>query len=281
MWKRICSSASLSSKTSKTKTNELDRCKHRCKSVNSLLSLENSFITADTDNTAGGDDVGDIIVNRNNRDYFCNRATNRSFDDDNYSGNNIGLNIDDDDVDDSSTVCNDDDDDDDEAKELEDFQGKLILLINDGAKNGDKANVTTTASDPKPKLFLLGKISPLRIIPPFTPKPVTSSTSTEKATMEGTITKSTSTNSILKTEKSSSSLLTRSNSAVRFGSIEIHEHAIVLGNSVPSTGPPLTLAWERLSYHKINSIDDHHRQQQQQQQQNSIRPQPAQERINR
>ena len=281
MWKRICSSASLSSKTSKTKTNELDRCKHRCKSVNSLLSLENSFITADTDNTAGGEDVGDIIVNRNNRDYFCNRATNRSFDDDNDSGNNIGLNIDDDDVDDSSTVCNDDDDDDDEAKELEDFQGKLILLINDGAKNGDKANVTTTASDPKPKLFLLGKISPLRIIPPFTPKPVTSSTSTEKATMEGTITKSTSTNSILKTDKSSSSLLSRSNSAVRFGSIEIHEHAIVLGNSVPSTGPPLTLAWERLSYHKINSIDDHHRQQQQQQQQNSIRPQPAQERINR
>ena len=279
MWKRICSSASLSSKTSKTKTNELDRCKHRCKSVNSLLSLENSFITADTDNTAGGDDVGDIIVNRNDRDHYYNRATNRSFDDDNDSGNNIGLNIDDDDVDDSSTVCNDDDDDDDEAKELEDFQGKLILLINDGAKNGDKANVTTTASDPKPKLFLLGKISPLRIIPPFTPKPVTSSTSTEKATMEGTITKSTSTNSILKTEKSSSSLLTRSNSAVRFGSIEIHEHEIVLGNSVPSTGPPLTLAWERLSYHKINSIDDHHRQQQQQQ--NSIRPQPAQERINR
>ena len=278
MWKRICSSASLSSKTSKTKTNELDRCKHRCKSVNSLLSLVNSFITADTDNTAGGEDVGDIIVNRNNRDYFCNRATNRSFDDDNDSGNNIGLNIDNDDVDDSSTFCVDDDD---EAKELEDFQGKLILLINDGAKNGDKANVTTTASDPKPKLFLLGKISPLRIIPPFTPKPVTSSTSTEKATMEGTITKSTSTNSILKTEKSSSSLLTRSNSAVRFGSIEIHEHEIVLGNSVPSTGPPLTLAWERLSYHKINSIDDHHRQQQQQQQQNSIRPQPAQERINR
>ena len=279
MWKRICSSASLSSKTSKTKTNELDRCKHRCKSVNSLLSLENSFITADTDNTAGGDDVGDIIVNRNSRDYYYNRATNRSFDDDNDSGNNIGLNIDDDDVDDSSTVCNDDDDDDDEeAKELEDFQGKLILLINDGAKNGDKANVTTAVL--KPKLFLLkGKIPPLRTIPPFTPKPVISSTSTEKATMEGIMTKSTSTNSILKTEKSSSSLLSRSNSAVRFGSIEIHEHAIVLGNSVPSTGPPLTLAWERLSYHKINSIDDHHRQQQQQQ--NSIRPQPAQERINR
>ncbi|MGK3755069.1 MAG: hypothetical protein ACI8RD_007378 [Bacillariaceae sp.] len=203
-------------KTSKTKTNEsdgneLDRSRHRCKSVNSLLSLENSFITKDdenniisvipavcvfpnaslsntmliadtttsgTDNTAGGDDEGDITVNSNNRNYYNNRAINRSYDYDNDSGNNIGLNVDHDDND-------NDNDDDDEVKELEDFQGKWIL-INDGAKNGDKAkgngeeveqkkkNGTATAT--KPELLLLkGQIPPLHITPPITSKPIISS----------------------------------------------------------------------------------------------------------
>jgi hypothetical protein len=227
--------------------------------------------------------------------YNNNRATNRSFDDGNDSGDNIGLNIDNGDDDDNSSIS---DDDNDEAKELEDFKGKLILLINDGARNGDKAkangeevehkkkNGTATASNPE--LFLLKEQIPsLHITPPITPQHIISSISTKKATMEGTMTKSTSANSILKKENSSSSFLSSTDSAVRFGSIEIHEHAIVLGGSVPLTGPSLTLAWERLSYHKINSIDNHHRQQQQQQQQQKsfnksakrqqelIRPRPA------
>jgi hypothetical protein len=232
MWKRISSSASLSSKTSKTKTNEsdgneLDRCKHRCKSVDSLLSLENSFIT---------------------------------------KGNEL-----------------------DRCKHRCKSVDSLLSLENSFITKNDKNNIVSVV--PAEFFLLNGQILPLHITPPITPQPIISFTSTKKATMEGTMTKSTSSNSILKKEKSSSSFLSSTNSAVRFGSIEIHEHAIALGGSIPLTGPSLTLEWERLSYHKINSIDDHHRQQQQQQQksfnksvkrkQKLIRPRPAQERIDR
>jgi len=43
---------------------------------------------------------------------------------------------------------------------------------------------------------------------------------------------------------------------VRFGSLEIHEHAVELGGSgVPCKGPPTTLEWEEQSNYKIRSVE--------------------------
>lgn len=91
---------------------------------------------------------------------------------------------------------------------------------------------------------------------------------------------------------------TSSLSSVRFGSVEIHEHVLDLGGSVPSTGPSITLGWKRSSHQKFDSIDDHHKHQQQRNSatrrrssvtsssssikinENSLK-RPAQERVNR
>lgn len=43
---------------------------------------------------------------------------------------------------------------------------------------------------------------------------------------------------------------------VRFGSLEIHEHAVELGGSgVPVCGPPTTLEWNEQSYFMIQSVE--------------------------
>jgi hypothetical protein len=39
---------------------------------------------------------------------------------------------------------------------------------------------------------------------------------------------------------------------VRFGSLEIHEHAVQLGGAtVPSSGAPLGVCWERQAYYEV------------------------------
>jgi hypothetical protein len=44
---------------------------------------------------------------------------------------------------------------------------------------------------------------------------------------------------------------------VRFGSIEIHEHVVTLGGAtVPSSGAPLGMRWERQAYYEV-SVDDY------------------------
>jgi hypothetical protein len=44
--------------------------------------------------------------------------------------------------------------------------------------------------------------------------------------------------------------------SVRFGSLEIHEHGVVLGGSgVPRNGPPTTLEREAHTYHMIKSVE--------------------------
>ena len=43
---------------------------------------------------------------------------------------------------------------------------------------------------------------------------------------------------------------------VRFGSLEIHEHALRLGgSSVPSSGPSMTLEWEEQACYRIKSVE--------------------------
>lgn len=43
---------------------------------------------------------------------------------------------------------------------------------------------------------------------------------------------------------------------VRFGSLEIHEHAIELGgSSLPGSGPSMTLAWKEQECFKIRSVE--------------------------
>lgn len=269
MWKRISSSVSISSKTNEHIGNELDSCSLSTKDDESKV-IDASITSTST--TAADDD------------------------DDDDSRNNIGLNIDD-----------EDDDEVEELEELENLQGKLFLMndaltlngVDEVTVNGNgeivqqKKETSTTAI---PNLFLLNEHMPplIQITPPLTSEPVISSTTTSniKAVTDGMIKRIHSSNSIMKKEKSSNSLLssTSFSSTVRFGSIEIHEMGIELGSSVPLTGPSLTLSWERLSYQKLDSIDDH---QQQQQQENAttksaakrnddcIRPLPAEERIDR
>lgn len=44
---------------------------------------------------------------------------------------------------------------------------------------------------------------------------------------------------------------------IRFGVIEIHEHAIIMGTaSIPSSGAPVTIDWERQAHH-IFQVDDY------------------------
>lgn len=47
--------------------------------------------------------------------------------------------------------------------------------------------------------------------------------------------------------------------SVRFGAVEVHEHELELGTSmVPMRGPPIGLGWNRSSYRKFESVDEHH-----------------------
>lgn len=48
-----------------------------------------------------------------------------------------------------------------------------------------------------------------------------------------------------------------SDSGVRFGCVEIHEHDLELGGSVPLRGPSLSLGWNRASYKKFDSVEQH------------------------
>eukprot|EP00534_Pseudo-nitzschia_fraudulenta_P009477 CAMPEP_0201160464 /NCGR_PEP_ID=MMETSP0851-20130426/42515_1 /ASSEMBLY_ACC=CAM_ASM_000631 /TAXON_ID=183588 /ORGANISM="Pseudo-nitzschia fraudulenta, Strain WWA7" /LENGTH=186 /DNA_ID=CAMNT_0047439637 /DNA_START=62 /DNA_END=622 /DNA_ORIENTATION=+ len=49
----------------------------------------------------------------------------------------------------------------------------------------------------------------------------------------------------------------RKTKSVRFGSLEIHEHAMQLGGcGVPRNGPPTSLEWEEQSYFMIESVEE-------------------------
>ena len=43
---------------------------------------------------------------------------------------------------------------------------------------------------------------------------------------------------------------------VRFGTLEVHEHAVELGGSgVPGNGPPMTIEWEEQAYYFVKSVE--------------------------
>mmetsp|Transcript_15571 Transcript_15571/g.32228 ORF Transcript_15571/g.32228 Transcript_15571/m.32228 type:complete len:176 (-) Transcript_15571:81-608(-) len=43
---------------------------------------------------------------------------------------------------------------------------------------------------------------------------------------------------------------------VRFGTLEVHEHAVELGGAgVPASGPPMTLEWEQQAYYMVKSVE--------------------------
>jgi len=213
-----------------------------------------------------------------------------------YGGNNnnIGLDIDNDS---DSISINSEDDEEEQIDSIEGQPQKETLLIVSDENNESKTlNVHNNNNSCQLRHRSEGKVSStsapdltaLRSSNPITSVSSSSPTTTKKNNAKGMITahdkegylvavsdgsvkhmkknnkSSTSLSSIMKKENSTNSLtsLRSSSSLVRFGSVEIHEHSIELGCSVHSLrkGPAVTLGWERTSYEKMESIDDHKKQ---------------------
>lgn len=50
--------------------------------------------------------------------------------------------------------------------------------------------------------------------------------------------------------------VTKKKKRVRFGTLEVHEHAVELGGAgVPASGPPMTLEWEQQAYYMVKSVE--------------------------
>jgi len=204
--------------------------------------------------------------------------------------NNIGLDIDND-----SDSFDSADDEDEQIDAIEgQSQGETLPIVSDNNNESKTLNVHNNNNSCQLRYRSEGKVSSTSApdLTTLISRPTTSGSSSSQTTKEdntnGMITahnkkgylvavldgsgkhikknmSSTSLiSSIMKKENSTNSLtsLRSSSSSVRFGSVEIHEHSIELGCSVPSLrqGPSVTLGWERTSYEKMESIEDHKKQ---------------------
>jgi len=250
---------------------ELDRTKHRSTSVDSLFSIENSVVKCDDLNRICLDPIA-FSEYTNSTD---GRRTNydvalvaRNFDENNHGrGTSVGLNIDFDDVDSvvSESEANDvesNSDDNEDAKGIG-FDAEKVKSCCDLIAN----NQNEPSKDQS-----YPKISDSRIItvPAFAslvPSDDTLRDMESNVPIDIKIKPSTaskvSRNELLQTEEDDvvpvRDICARN--SVRFGSVEVHTHDIGLGGSaVPMRGPSLSLKWERMSYQKFVSVDEHQKE---------------------
>jgi len=254
-WKRSLSGV-FTANCSEEQEDSLDVSKHRCSSIESLLSLEQSFVTYDDQNNirlvprvclsnAGNNkiplEVGIPNDNHNSEDPVME------------SDSNVGLDISGSSDEDEGAVATEESKDKEEGNAFKENSSTESQVKATAELQSAKECLQSAALEARRNISSI--------------LPLSSTIMLNDATILKAVTKPppedcqtilrNSFSKIANTTANRDSGSNRSTS-VRFGSVEVHLHEQGLGqSSVPMCGPPLGLGWKRISYEKYASVDEH------------------------